>query len=596
MMCFRIDSYENVRGGYLDTPADLSLQFTKTNILFAFDSVECERTTAFTLNATPQNNMLLGFINDTHNPNAYAAMRTLNATLEGDSVTRSGYIYVQRCSEDSYECVFVCGDLLGLKKIKGLGNISDMLTLPNSALYGAGHEIDAYMTEGSLWIAAKYGNYIDGSHTYPFPSLSIKKLVDKLAETYNVSSAGVSGKYRLIPPKVAPNTDIGMVTHGYNIPSEGGGLVGTFTVSDFSDNFTTISFVYARLGGVMNTKTGEVVADLYGDYQMLSPKEDIVIAFPEDTPTGVCLVAVMSFDGAIATLRFLGDYSFDPPRGSHRGGFSGTPLRGREVTIPRATPFLLYDFSSGYTEEESGETYTAYYNFPEGIVDITAGVSFSATQEGRVPLQPYLPKMTVIDLFKNVAALQGGFLRYVNNMLTISSAAEVAAELSFLDVSDRLIEMRSGIERTFANFAQTNVVEMNSADYVPQNERAKYMYEVDNELLAEKKILQTIAWSEGRASYGDYGVAAGVFDDTRTTVGLISGKTLIPVTIGRNKVIDDLCVAQCKCTAKISMPLYMWDSIKDTNGLYFDGQRWMWTETQWNDGVAQFTLQLYNPT
>lgn len=37
----------SISGEYLDLPADFSLQFKKSNVLFAFDNMECERSTSF---------------------------------------------------------------------------------------------------------------------------------------------------------------------------------------------------------------------------------------------------------------------------------------------------------------------------------------------------------------------------------------------------------------------------------------------------------------------------------------------------------------------------------------------------------------------
>ena len=56
----------NVGGILLDVPSGTRLQFVKKNILFAFDGIECERTTSFRLPKTPTNLRAFDFSNDFH--------------------------------------------------------------------------------------------------------------------------------------------------------------------------------------------------------------------------------------------------------------------------------------------------------------------------------------------------------------------------------------------------------------------------------------------------------------------------------------------------------------------------------------------------
>lgn len=592
MIRFNVENYENVRGGYLDTPADLSLQFTKTNILFAFDAVECERTTAFTLPATPQNNLLLGFANDTHNPNAYAATRTLQATLEGDSVTKSGYIYVQRCSADSYECVFVCGDLLGLKAIKELGKIGDILTTTDKANYGAGQAIDASQSTDKIWQAVKYGNMIEG-YTYPFPSLNLHLLASRLqAAGVSVSRDGIRS-WRAIPGMVDIDNTTTLAMQGVGIPSEGGGDCGQMFVTDFTDKFTTVTQSGVALGAVMNTKTSEVTADLLGDYQMIMPREDVSVTFPDTLPATVCLVSYMRFDGGLPTLRFLGGYTYIPPRGSIPGGFNGTPLAGRTVDIPRNQPFLVYDFSAGYHEDTVGDIYLAYFDFENATISTTVTIVFATSQAGTVPLQPYLPDMTVVELYKNIAALQGDFIVYRDGQLRIIDDEAAIAGMRFRDMSDRLLSM-TNIERTFGDFAQSNSIEFDSSESVPENDRVRRDYGVDNTLIEEESVLQTIAWSEGVYRYTADGNGVCVLQNDKPTISAtLGGKVLQPADIGRNRLLDQLTATAVKCQVSVRMQLYEFEAMTENDGILVNYQRWVWLSAQWSDGVATMIVQLY---
>ena len=61
MMRFRIG------GRYLDLSESADIQFTRKNILFAFDNAECERSTQFAVPATENNRAIFGHAHDVHN-------------------------------------------------------------------------------------------------------------------------------------------------------------------------------------------------------------------------------------------------------------------------------------------------------------------------------------------------------------------------------------------------------------------------------------------------------------------------------------------------------------------------------------------------
>ena len=97
----------NILGyGFLDLPNDFEVSFTKKNILYSFDSVELNRTTAFTIPATANNNRLLGFANM---PVQYGLMarRRLDAQMQCDGATVTGYFYVTSATPTEYNCCFV---------------------------------------------------------------------------------------------------------------------------------------------------------------------------------------------------------------------------------------------------------------------------------------------------------------------------------------------------------------------------------------------------------------------------------------------------------------------------------------------------------
>ncbi|MBO7272677.1 MAG: hypothetical protein J6U89_07355, partial [Bacteroidaceae bacterium] len=100
----------NVGGLYLETPEDLSLTFKKTNILFAFDKIECERSTSFDIPATPQNDRIFE-ISKWIQTDGAGMRRRYTAQMQDAMLTKDGYLYVDAYANGKYKAVFITGEL-----------------------------------------------------------------------------------------------------------------------------------------------------------------------------------------------------------------------------------------------------------------------------------------------------------------------------------------------------------------------------------------------------------------------------------------------------------------------------------------------------
>ena len=110
----------------MDLPADLSLTLKRTNMLFAFDKIECERSASFNIPATPNNDAIFQL---SKMPQAYGSgMRVrYSAQMQASGVTKNGYLYVDSYA-GTYKAIFVTGELLGLKAIKDAGKIGEIIS------------------------------------------------------------------------------------------------------------------------------------------------------------------------------------------------------------------------------------------------------------------------------------------------------------------------------------------------------------------------------------------------------------------------------------------------------------------------------------
>lgn len=119
----------------LDLYADANLQFKHSNPLFAFDKLECERTTQFKLPATPANDRAFALARIP----AYAGtgmMRKFSAQLQAGTIVKDGYLYVSEFDGKDYTAVFVTGELLGLQAVKNAGKLSDWFVRSDTAQWG----------------------------------------------------------------------------------------------------------------------------------------------------------------------------------------------------------------------------------------------------------------------------------------------------------------------------------------------------------------------------------------------------------------------------------------------------------------------------
>lgn len=119
----------------LDLYADASLQFKHTNPLFAFDKLECERTTQFKLPSTPTNDraFLLARVP------AYVGTgmrRKFAAQLQVGTIVKDGYLYVSEFDGKDYTAIFVTGELIGLQAVKNAGKLSDWFIRNDTAQWG----------------------------------------------------------------------------------------------------------------------------------------------------------------------------------------------------------------------------------------------------------------------------------------------------------------------------------------------------------------------------------------------------------------------------------------------------------------------------
>ena len=184
---------------FLELPADFGLQFTRKNPLFAFDSLECERTVSFDIPATPKNDRIFELARWVQARGA-GMRRRYDAQLQGSMVTKDGYLYISEYSDGKYKAIFVTGELLGLQRIKALGKIPEIMTYqqttPVSISGGSPTALAA-----SIWANVRYRH---PSGEPLSPSISLQKLYETICAQYNINAAAFPSELtgmRIVPAK-----------------------------------------------------------------------------------------------------------------------------------------------------------------------------------------------------------------------------------------------------------------------------------------------------------------------------------------------------------------------------------------------------------
>lgn len=582
-------------GVTLDLSVGARMMFQKTNPLFAFDALACERTQSFTLPSTPTNERVLGLAKIP----AYAGggMRCKFACeLQDGTLVLRGYLYVEAWQKDAYKAIFVGGELLGLKRIAEAGKLSDVLTVDEAIrLEQTGYKDANDMTQQDfdrVLYARREGRVL--------PSINLKSIADRAADTLGFgidygTAFDDEAKYRVLPARCSirnkwltltntngdAKTELGIVkTHG--------ALVERWRCIAQRSEGGRLEFV-----PLQQTGTDQYQQWVCNDY-------DLSVEFSDEFPTTFFLVsgnANQTTEIGSGT-RFLGGWGMVGDGTGVSFHTYGEPLAGRKVEIPRGTPFGF--LTSAWYEcpavAEFGQEYVIGYNIPMEY-EVAHRVALSTTsklEDGLlVPYNGILPDVTVVELLKTMAAISGTSLLYRE---TRNGGVVVFDDISeFAGVKEIGAQDERNVSRTFMDYARTNRVRFDSTDDVLPSQRLGVEYTIDNDNLAEDKTLITMFASEG----GTHGGSLYVDNDGKmyemgkpTVVRSYTDTETYMQRVGvkKNATIQRLCDASTTVELTTRMTLEEYERMDAKTVLLYAGTRYVWTSAQWQDGAARLTL------
>lgn len=608
----------SVNGQELDMPAGLNLQFQRKNILFSFDSVQVERTTNFSIPATPKNMRIFGFANSPLTDGNSMRIK-IPATLTYGALTKMGVLHISKYNvkNKTFECVFLTGELEQLKRIKEAGNLSEFY-FPQAVA-----EIDGSSTGlDALWGVVTYAqNYIGNVLT--FPSYNVKKVLEGAFAALGVpcSIGDFANDLRVVPSEMKRGARVTFES----VPTVGAkknalhfsDTIGTFfsTVGEDVECNNIVCEVHDY--GVEFSKAWRFVRDEFAfNIDGFSFRDGVTLTFPDTFPSNIALVRIISGDG-VQPLDFVEGfvsdyrYKFDVYTGDFSSENGLYSLAGLSVDIPANTPvgFLRMDgnfqtksptdFAYGYEDIA-----LAMPEYLDGMPAFSGEFEMRYTDENKVSLYDNLEERKITDILKDVAAIGGNLIDVQNGVIILDR------DFSEMLTKNADIELRDVIsvgvlERSFSDYAQRNTINFEKSKNVKDIDRVSLEYLINNKNIQAEKELLTIGWSEGGSLLPTdedaqrlIAVFPNTVEDINADVPMIASVeefsledlNMTRAGITRNPLVARLVEKSTSISVTVRMKLFEFDKIKSDTVFWYNGSKWVWTSTKWSKNTV--TLEL----
>lgn len=592
-------------GVRLDLPDNAGLQFTHKNPLFAFDNLECERTTQFKLPSTPTNDKVLAIARIPAYEGAGMRQRFQAQLIDG-TIVKDGYLYVSSFDGSNYSAVFVTGELIGLQNIKNLGKIGEYMSYSDIVKLGENEQQPAVKRANNDRWANCYTAHQTARPTRP--SINLPMIYDDIVTALNISAASLPTEAaHLWLISEAKGIDEAMhftnevVDHtqpvGIDDPDPANtqnSITENTTAFDYEDTIYEVQVL--STDGQSNRKF---------NVRQFRAKTDVNIECPDNWPA-TRYVIDLSFvheDDDNHTAFYGGRYFETDSTQSPTTHIipHGDELKGRSFLVRAGECFSIVDssFFDDFRQDMLG-TYYYNYGFQLGAMvgstyrfDIDIMMKVKSADDGHTfgqvrRLQDNLPDITFTDLLKIFAVVSGKVLNYDDvNGITFDDLD--FSTWPIIDISGRTTK-RGEVTRTFSDYAQRSILKYKSADDVTNQITNEYTIYNDN--LDEEKNLSTIPFSEG-AQDSLYPTWIFVSDDTKGQIlGTDIGAPAVieRVQLPKNSGLQTLCDAstQFKVTSRMVLMDYM--AITPKTKILLDGTLYVWTERSWQKDAATFTL------
>ena len=544
-------------GVVLDLKKDATLSFKKSNILFAFDDVECERSVSFDLPDTPNNEQVFGLAK---NPafGGQGMRQRFAAELHDGIVSKQGYLHVEQYAGGSYKAVFVCGELTGLQALRDAGSIKDIYESVADYVIYAENTVSPTMSN-----PPRYANVNHMSFDYKVrPSIWVRKMItdtlDALGAQYNlpldynrlIIAKPVGFQQRSCTMRRYKDSNHVQGAQWASVSFGSSALDGqALALFNFVDKSITWN-EYDGSGAIISTTTGTV--------RCLSAKQDIKMSFPSNLPSDIYM-----------------SYSTDTP--------NNVSLAGREIDIEKNRPFFFYKASEWIGYPNYGYSFTQDFNISANVWS-----GKSEPEEGDViMLADNTPDIDVVTLLKALAALEGQVLFYENGVIKLDSLGLT----DYVDYTNSLVGIKR-ITRSFADYAQRNVLTFASGDGSLPSEIEPISYAVPNANIEAEKQLLEIPYSQGGISAANNSLVFLRNDSQNVIASSVDNSVnyMQRAALRKCSGLQNLCSKSTTVEAVLQMTLQDWENLAPKKMVQIYGTRYIWVSGNWSNGFA--TLEL----
>lgn len=554
-----------IAGQPLELAEGTKAQLVRKNGIFAFDSIEVERSVAFDIPATPKNNLLLGFANNYHGRGASMRVK-IEAEMTIGVVAKEGYLCIIQydCEKKTYKATFIFGQLLGLQKLKNAGKMSEMGITTDKFVDSDSPTVSPPSSE---WSRVRYKTY-DAN-----PSMSVRYLFDLLAQRPELPRITLPDNFdnnlRIIKAKVNGYNEEQSLKSSLN-PERGSQPsqdppTEPWNLQAFDPLlFETVNAHFMLYTGVQQ----------YWLIQGLRALTDVAITIPHELSNQWFMQK-----SAITTGEedFYGGYWWEEGLPNQPEIIHGEPLGGKTIELKEGDEFYFVNLQDFVNTSAGGLTINGWrfnqgYTFPHDIKVRLSGTS-------RWFLKDNLPAITPIELCKIVAATTGTVIRYSESDGVFF---DTLAEMQEKELKE--VIKKTSMDRTFSDYAQRNIIR------TKDEEPIEVAYTIDNETLAEEKVLQDIPLSSGTPAIRDYQPTLNIGEEDTVATSVPQISQLQRIELKKNGRIQEFCDASTSLKVTCRMDAFAYSCIKDTDLFLYDDAVWGWTDATWNNGVAEITI------
>lgn len=462
--------FKLVGGEYLDLASDFNFTFSYNNTLFAFDNMQVSRSTEFQIPATPKNNMILGFASDPSTDGGWVRTKK-QAELHYSGGKIDGFLFFGKYSKGYYSAIFVYGELSAIKTAKEKGNIVEYCDFTESLQTVSPTFRSAYSSAGTLpysfaWYNYKNGiadaNRLSGAMNYS-PSVKLYTLIARAA-----TKAGINFS---IDGVISAINSIALI-----LPTQKKAETGT------SISFTGVPNSTLVVSGAAGYLKSVTKTFKYKDFNSFFWQRQAVVCFEalQDLT-----IKINSISYPVSAHLVTGD-----GREFISKGAFGVEI-GEEYSFKKGDYFTFTNWSDYFFKQPTSD-----YGTSIGTIGCSVwGASQTEVGIGDTYyLQSNLPEVTLIDLLKTAANLLRMGIDYDVATNTVSFYDFSFDKSQAIELDSKTIEILS-VDRTFLDYARRNIIDFKSEEYV--KDRLQITYRINNDLIAEEKVLYTIPFSEG---------------------------------------------------------------------------------------------------